>query len=365
MHTKINNNSSNGSLPSCNASHPFAINRSSSIPRSALRSTAAAALLLSTLLFSGCVVKDLGSNVGHKFKGDYYLQYKQYDEGKEHFEKKVTEDPTNASARYYYGRFLLQSGEKKTALSQLKKARDLEPDVVEYHFWTGVAYGEVGSAKEEAKSYQSALRIDKDHLQSRIYLGHNLLERKKYSDSLKQYDLALGIWPQSPSSLYNRALILKKLGRTPEEKRGWHDYLASYPTGALARRATDNLNALGDFSFRNHHLGARTVTIEKIWFEPVTNRIDSASKESLQLIGSVLKNRPRGTLQVIAFQKKNKELAKIKATAIKRYILKEYPEISPKRIGISWFDQPQTIVINKKKRKIDESISFFITDPKK
>ena len=47
--------------------------------------------------------------------------------------------------------------------------------------------------------------------------NHPVSEKKKYDEALNLYSRALKIWPGSPSALYNRALILKKLGRTPEE----------------------------------------------------------------------------------------------------------------------------------------------------
>lgn len=316
-------------------------------------------------LLNGCVVKDLGNTVGNTIKGDYYLQNKDHREGREAFRQEVEDNPDSASARYYYGRFLLQGDENKAALTQLKKATELEPGKVDYLFWTGVAYGALDKKKSEEQYYRKALALNKKHLQSHIYLGHNLLEQKKYTESLSQYEKALRIWPQSPSSLYNRALILKKLGRTPEEKGAWLNYLALYPSGGLARRATDHLNYLGDFSFRNHHIGPRTITIEKIWFDPISNRIADDSKESLKLIGAVIKNRKNGTLQIVTFQKKNIDLAKKKAVAIKKFLLKEFPELNSQDIGISWFDKAQTITVSKKKRKIDESVSFFIRSGKK
>jgi tetratricopeptide (TPR) repeat protein len=322
-------------------------------------------LCVTVLLLNGCVVKDLGNNVGHTIKGDYYLQSKDHSGGKDAFRQEVAENPESPSAHYYYGRFLLQEDENKAALSHLKKAVQLKPDNVDYQFWAGVAYGALNDKTSEEKSYRAALALDKRHLQSLIYLGHNLLERKKYTESLTQYEKALKIWPQSPSSLYNRGLILKKMGRTPEEKAAWLEYLRLYPSGALARRATENLNYLGDFSYRNHKLGSRTVTIEKIWFQPISNRIDDRSIESLRMIGAVAKNRKGGALQIITFQKKNEKLAQRKAIAIKNFLLQEFPELSSHDIGISWFDKPQTINVKKKKMNIDESVSFFIQPAKK
>ena len=66
---------------------------------------------------------------------------------------------------------------------------------------------------------------------------------------------------------------MKRLGRTPEEKLAWHEYLSIYPSGAMARRATANLNYLSDFAYRNHKLGPRTITTEKIYFEPFSPKL--------------------------------------------------------------------------------------------
>lgn len=318
-------------------------------------------ILSITATVSGCVVKDVGNTVQHAVKGDYYLQSKKYQKGQASFKQAVRDTPDNALARYYYGRFLLLEGHKKQALKQFGKALQLDPKNADYHFWTGLAYNENGDRKNEAKHYRKALSINGKHLQSLIYMGHNLLEKKQYSKALPYYNRALDIWPGSPSSLYNRALIMKKLGRTPEEKIGWHEYLSLYPSGGLARKATANLNLLGDFSYRNHHLGARTITIEKIWFKPFSAKLDNASKDSLTVVGTIINNLPQGSLQVVTYQKNNKELAKKKAISIKRYLVDRFPQVTAKRISISWFSEPQTLLIKKRKKKIDESVSFFIT----
>jgi outer membrane protein OmpA-like peptidoglycan-associated protein len=152
---------------------------------------------------------------------------------------------------------------------------------------------------------------------------------------------------------------LRKLNRTPEEKVALHEYLSRYPTGGMARRATIHLNALGDYSYRNHHLGARTVTTEKIRFQPLSAELSPASEESLRVIGSVIQNMPDVTLQIVFFQKNNRSLAQKRALAIKYFIQSEFPGIGSGRIGVSWFGEPQVISIKKKKRRIEESASFF------
>lgn len=313
------------------------------------------------LLLGGCVVKDISQTVGNTVKGDYYLDTEKYDQGRESFEKAVAENPSSSSANYYYGRFLLYDKQYKKSLKYLEKARSISPDNADYQFWTGIGYAGVKNRQEEEKCYRKALKINPDHLQSLVYMGHNLLGRKRYSDALEYYARALDIWPGSPSALYNRALIAKRLGRTPEEKAGWLEYLDYHPAGPKAKRAVEHLNYLGDFSWRNHKLGARTVTLEKIYFEPFNARLSTASLESLNLVGGIAERLKKGKLQILVHQKNNKKLAHERAVALRGYLLREFPKIQKDRIGISWFDEPQVVKIKKRKVKVDESVSFFIS----
>ena len=205
-------------------------------------------LSLLLVLSSGCVVQEMGNAVKHSITGEHFLSKKEYSRGAENFHKEVTENPDSVLANYYYGRFLLGDKQYKEALPYLKKAAALDPDDPDYHFWLGVVYGSLRKKSAEKKSYLVALSLKKDHLQSLIYLGHSQLESKKYIDALKSYTAALTLWPASPSSLYNRALILTTLDRKPEALDGWQDYLSYYPSGAMARRAVTHLNSLGDYT---------------------------------------------------------------------------------------------------------------------
>jgi tetratricopeptide (TPR) repeat protein len=318
-------------------------------------------LLLSLVISNGCVVKDMGNVVKHNVTGDYFLSTEKYSRGAENFQQEVAKNPDSVLANYYYGRFLLGTKQYKEALPYLQKATTLKPDNPDYRFWLGVVYGSLGKKSSERKSYLAALSLKEDHLQSLIYLGHNRLEAKKYKAALINYTKALKLWPASPSSLYNRALILTKLGRKPESLDGWLDYLSYYPSGAMARQAVTRLNSLNDFSFRNYTLRSRTVTVEKIYFDPLTVEIAQSSYGSIELIGAIFKNMKKGRLQLIVYQLNNMDLARQKAIKIKTFLLKNYPKINKKDIGISWFDSPEIIKIRGKKKKIEESVSFFIS----
>jgi len=318
-------------------------------------------LSFTIVLSGGCIVQDMGNLVKHSITGEHFLITEEYSRGAENFHQEVLENPDSTLANYYYGRFLLGKKQYKEALPYLQKTTRLDPDNPDYYFWLGVVYGSLGKKSSEKKNYLTALSIKENHLQSLIYLGHNQLGSKAYERALTTYTKALKIWPSSPSSLYNRALILTRLDRKPEAVDGWLEYLSYYPSGAMTRRAVAHLNSLDDFSFRNYTLRSRTITIEKIYFDPLDVEITKGSLASLELVGAIYKNMKKGRLQLVVYQLNNKHLAKQKVIKMKRFLLKKYPEIDKKNIGISWFGSPEIIKTSKGKKKTNESASFFIS----
>ena len=317
------------------------------------------------IFLTGCVkAEKIGTVVKYNVQGRHYIQTQNYAKGETIFRQAIKENPDSAQVNYYLGRFLFAKKEKKEALLYLKDAVSFDSKDADYNFWLGVAYGENGYRQKEQGQYKKTLALKPKHLQSLIYLGHSQLKSEEYKSALASYEKALKIWPTSPSALYNRALIMKILGRTPEEKLAWLEYLSLYPSGGLARRATDHLNMLSDFSYRNHTLAARTITLTTISFKPFKGELDSRSYPSLKLIGATVSNMDKKTLQIIVYQKNNKKLGRKRAISIKKYLQETFPDLRGKRIGISWFSEAEKFKIAGKKLQSDESVRFFLTDGK-
>jgi len=315
------------------------------------------------LLLGGCAaVEDFGSSLKYNIQGEFYLQENKYAEGRETFLQAVQADPYNPEAHYYYGRFLLADNKARQALPYLEKAAGLNPKRGAYHFWLGVAYGEVGDQAQERQSYRQALAQDESHVQALTYLGNNLLKAGEYEEALALYQKAVELWHYTPQALYNRAVILRKLQRVPEERVAWLQYLRAYPAGAFARVATERLNSLDDHSFRNHRLGVRTVTLTDIGFVPFTAELAEYALPSLDLVGTVVNNMKSGVLQVVVYQLNNRELARKRALSIRNYIQESFPALKRhKRIRISWFDVAEQRNVLGRKVSVDESVRFFLT----
>jgi hypothetical protein len=137
-------------------------------------------------------------------------------------------------------------------------------------------------------------------------------------------------------------------------------YLAFYPSGVFAIRAVNRLNEMGDFEYRNYRIGKRLVTLKAIEFMPSTAEISTLSRPSLDVLGAILENNQRTSLNVIVYQKNDGKLAQARAKSIKLYLLTNFPEIKPERLKLSWFGAPETIKTPRKKLfSADASINFF------
>ncbi len=308
-------------------------------------------------LLAGCGVKE-------QFQGQYYLNSGKTEEGVQTFRRVVAENPDDAKANYYLGRFLLAEEQPKEALPHLKKAASLDPENADYHFWVGFAYGETGQTKLERASYERALALDKNHIQALTSLGHNQLRNKEAELALETYQKVLELWPSSPSALYNLALILKALKRTPEEKLAWQWYLSYYPEGPLARRATTHLNRLGSFDYRLHVLGLRKLVLGRIQFEAFSARVSQNSVFWLDTVGNVLVNAPELKLYVLVYQKINLELARKRAKGVRGLLLERFPSLNEERIGISWFDVPERSETGGQTFSEDASVNLFAVSSK-
>jgi len=324
-----------------------------------------ALLLLAILLpfLASCTLSQVIKEGLHSRKqnarGNYYLDKRKYKDGIKAFQRELEANPESAEAQYFMGRFHLADNHPKDALYHLKRAAKLSPEKTDYHFWLGVAYAANDEKALERKSYLRALELDKKHLQAMTYLGHNQLEKSEYEKALKTYTRVLELRPDNSAALYNRALILKRLDRTPEEELAWREYLNVMATGAMARQAVLNLNTLGNFQYRNYLIGSRTVSLEKIYFQPFTAKIWIGSQSSLDVLGDIMKNNQSITIHIVAYQKNNKKLARARAKSVKRYLIKKFPEIKSSRLMVSWFGTPEQIKTAKKTFTEDESINFI------
>jgi tetratricopeptide (TPR) repeat protein len=308
-------------------------------------------VLILTLIMSGCA----------QVKGRWYLTNERYEEGIRSIGELYRQNPEDPVANYYMGRYHLALEQPEQALPYLAKAAKLKSSKADYHFWLGVAYWGVMDFDKERSSYRRALATDVNHLPARLYLGHNLLDSGQWKEALKQYGIVLGKDQYNPEALYNRGLALDKLKRIDEEMRAWKLYLKQYPEGKWALKAVDHLNTHGDFSYRNHTIGYRRVTLERITFIPSSAKLLSNGNPSLEFVGSMLSINRNIEMEIVAYKKGNRSLATKRAEAVKKYLLKHYPEVHPSRITTRGVGKKERIVTKQRTYFLDGSISLVTT----
>ena len=314
-------------------------------------------LFLSTIV-SGC---GMGS-LTYTMKGNHYMKNGDYQQAERTFTQAVQKTPDNALAHYYLGRFVLAQDKPAKALPSFQRAVQLKPGNAKYHFWLGLTYGELGDVKAEKDQYQKTLRLKKHYAQARLYLGHLQLKDGDLTKALQSYDAVLKQIPTNAAALYNRALILDMQKKTTKATKGWLTYLKWYPAGKHAISATDHLNALGDYSYNNHYLGRRTVTLAEIKFIRPKDSISVLAYPSLRLVGAIVSNLEKGNLQIVVYKEGDRHLAKKRALLVKATLLDLFPAIDSNRIQLSWFGTREVISRDGKHYSKRESVRFFLTD---
>ena len=309
-------------------------------------------------VLTGCSMADLTSSI----KGNYYIETGDYAAAEETFRQIVKNYPDNATNHYYLGRFLLAQDKIPEALRHFQKALGIDKNDTDYNFWLGVAYGEINNLKAERLQYERTLKLNGSYTKARLYLGHSQLRSGELTNALKSYDKVLAVIPTNAAALYNRALILDLHKKRDDAKKAWLEYLKWFPAGIHSIQAANHLNNLGDYSYENHFIGIRTVTLKEIRFQKRSDKVSVDAISSLRLIGTIVSNLERGNLQIVVYEDDYRISAQRRANELRKKILELSPGLTPDRVWISWFNQAEIFTKNSNKNIKNNSVRFFLTD---
>jgi tetratricopeptide (TPR) repeat protein len=235
----------------------------------------------------------------------------------------------------------------------------LSPASADYRFWEGVTFWALMKPDRERTAYEKALAIDPDHLSANLYLAHNMLDRGRNAEALKLYEKTLSLNPQEPQAMFNKAVALERMKRDKEMKLSMHRYLETYPDAFLARQGVRMLNKAGDFTWRNHVIGLRTIPLRALEFLPGSATLTQSAEASLKSIGEILSEKTDLSVHVVAYVKGDKTLARKRALAVRNFLGREYPEIAPERLAPSWFDKPESIKTDGRTHNLAQSVNIF------
>ena len=126
-------------------------------------------------------------------------------------------------------------------------------------------------------------------------------------------------------------------------------------------KAVDFLNANGDFSFRKIQLGPLRMVKKTIQFGRERDTLLDADRATLDSIGKVMTHHEKLQLHVVAYVDNDADLAKRQALAVKHYLNRQFEELSPQRIKLSWFGVPETVSFGDRTYRLDDSVRIFTT----
>jgi tetratricopeptide (TPR) repeat protein len=267
--------------------------------------------------------------------------------------------PDSPELNFYLGRSLLASNHSERALVYLKKAAGLDPGNADYRFWEGLGYWAIMDFKGERRCYLKALQLNRNHLSANLYLGDNYFDQGDWQKALVQYDRVLRLDPGYPDALFYRAAVLEKQDRTRAAHRAWRHFLDRYRSGIWAFHAVERLNQNGDFSYRECWLGPVKTILPGISFASGGDRINGQSKAALKIVEAALARRPSLSLHIVVYSQGHVRLARSRANALKRYLLKSNPAIRSSRLKPSWFGVPERVVTGGKTHVLKESVRFI------
>lgn len=320
-------------------------------------------ILLLPLTIGACATMDAAvrkvQGEYHAVQGQYYLNRGDFAAGRAAFAPRVAQWPDDPELNYFMARFELGGDKPEAALPFIQKAVKLAPANADYRFWEGVTWWALMKPDKERAAYEKALSIDPDHLSANLYLAHNMLDRGRNAEALKLYDKALSLNPDEPQAMFNRAVALERLKRDREMKLAMHRYLENYPDAPLARQGVRMLNEAGDFSWRNHVIGLRTIPLKAVEFRPGTATLTENGEASLRRIGEMLNDKADLNVHVVVYVKGDTALARDRALAVREYVRRQYPKVAPARLAPSWFDKPESIKTDTGTHSLAQSVNIF------
>jgi len=146
--------------------------------------------LLQILLFMILIcINNLQANDNLE-KGIQLLKNGQYDNAKEYFSTKVTENGKDADANYYLGRTYLMLGDYDKAIEYLNTATELDNNVADYHYYLGHSLRikaqnsnlikQAWLAPNILKEFERTIELDSTHISAHIGVANFYLRAPSF-----------------------------------------------------------------------------------------------------------------------------------------------------------------------------------------
>jgi Flp pilus assembly protein TadD len=112
----------------------------------------------------------------------------------------------------------LYGGEPAEAAAHVRRALEIERRNVEYLNTLGVAQGELGEFDAAEATFRKALKFKPGYVEAILNLGKILLKQRRIADTVRAYELAYSIAPETPKLAITLAHVYRKAGRAANAK---------------------------------------------------------------------------------------------------------------------------------------------------
>ena len=137
------------------------------------------------------------------------------------FQKKVQQNPQDASAHYALAHAYFTKGQYPEGESELKRVLDLQPENAKARMDLGAAYLNQEQPKEAQEEFTKLVAQEPNNANAHVGLGMALADQNNHQAAIDQYKTALRLEPQTRDVYY-------RMGVSQGQLKQFDDAIASY-----------------------------------------------------------------------------------------------------------------------------------------
>lgn len=124
-----------------------------------------------------------------------------WEKAQEEFRRAIDANPSDASARLWYGQSLVNAGRSHDGIAQVRLAHDLDPLSAFVETGLGQVYFLSRQYESAIRQLRSVTEADPDFVHGHMFLGVAYLYTKQYRDAVLALEKAIQMDPLQPQSL--------------------------------------------------------------------------------------------------------------------------------------------------------------------
>ena len=132
--------------------------------------------------------------------------------------KAVARNPDSVEVHLAAGRLKLSKNQLEEALSDFRRAVELEPSDADALRWLAMGYGQIGRTTEAVRAYQQAVSAQPDYYLPHQDLGVYFYNRGQYDEALTEFQTVTRLTPGIAQGHLNLGGTYGKLGQYPKSE---------------------------------------------------------------------------------------------------------------------------------------------------